>query len=380
MQPYTKEPMGLYVHVPFCRSKCLYCDFCSFPKPDPSLMEAYVDELIRRMEDPAALGHGRTVDTVYFGGGTPSLLPAPLVTRLTEAIHRCFQILPHAEITVECNPAGQVDWEAWVTGGVNRVSLGVQSMVDEELHRLGRRHRADDVRRTMEDVRRHGIHNISVDVMLGIPCQTADSLAYTLDSLLSLNPYHLSAYCLTIEDGTPFDRLKKEGRMTFPDEEETAARYEQVASTLAAHGWEHYEISNFAKDGHRSHHNSHTWQYREYLGLGVAAHSFLDGVRFGNSREIDAFLRGEDITDERSFPSRQEQISEYIMLGLRLADGIDERDFAKRFNVPLLDCLDAPISPFLKQGLLSYQNHHLALTEQGFLVSNSILSEILMWN
>ena len=370
-------PIGLYLHIPFCRSKCLYCDFCSFPKPDPALMEAYVDELCRRMA--AAEVGDRPVDTVYFGGGTPSLLPPHLVTRLTEAVYRRFRILPDAEITVECNPTGDVDWSAWVAGGVNRVSLGVQSMQDEELHLLGRRHRRDDVCRAVEEIRRVGIDNFNLDVMLGIPRQTSDSLADTLTQLLALEPTHLSAYCLAVEEGTPFDRLQKDGRITFPDEEFTAARYEQVAATLKECGWEHYEISNFAPPGYRSRHNTHTWQYREYLGLGVAAHSFLDGQRFGNSRDMDAFLRGECIEAERTRLTRQEQIGEYIMLGLRLAEGISEADFLARFGKPLLHCLAAPITPLVHHNLRTYQHGRLALTQQGWLVSNSVLSEIIPW-
>ena len=371
----SSEPIGLYLHIPFCRSKCVYCDFCSFPRPDEALMSAYVDELIRRMERAPA--RDREVDTVYFGGGTPSLLPPHLVRKLTEAIHANFRILPDAEITVECNPTGEIDWTPWVAGGINRVSMGVQSMQDVELHRLGRRHRAADVSRTVADVRRAGIRNVNLDVMLGIPEQTAASLEDTLEKMLALEPTHLSAYCLTVEDGTPLDRLLAEGRIAIPDEEQTLALYEQVCRTLASHGWEHYEISNFARDGFRSRHNTHTWQYREYLGLGVAAHSFLDGERFGNSRDMDAFLRGEDIVIERNRPTGDEMISEYVMLALRLSDGLCEQDFLLRFGKSINHALDAPLDPFIQQGLMTHKNGRIALTEQGFSVSNAILSDIL---
>lgn len=371
----SSEPIGLYLHIPFCRSKCVYCDFCSFPRPDEALMSAYVDELIRRMERAPA--RDREVDTVYFGGGTPTLLPPLLVRKLTEAIHANFRILPDAEITVECNPTGEIDWTPWVAGGINRVSMGVQSMQDAELHRLGRRHRAADVSRTVADVRRAGIRNVNLDVMLGIPEQTAASLEDTLEKMLALEPTHLSAYCLTVEEGTPLDRLLAEGRITIPDEEQTLALYEQVCRTLASHGWEHYEISNFAKAGYCSLHNTHTWQYREYLGLGVAAHSFLDGERFGNSRDMDAFLRGEDIVIERNRPTGDEMISEYVMLALRLSDGLCEQDFLLRFGKSIDEVLDAPLDPFIQQGLMTHKNGRVALTEQGFAVSNAILSDIL---
>ena len=241
MQSLNVAPIGLYLHIPFCRSKCVYCDFCSFPRPDEALMTAYVEELIRRMErDPAcAAARKRTVDTVYFGGGTPSLLPPHLACKLTEAVHSHFQILPNAEITVECNPFGDMDWSPWVSGGVNRVSMGVQSMQDEELRRLGRRHRAHDVTLAVAAARRAGIHNVNLDVMLGIPGQTADSLADTLDRMLALEPNHLSAYCLTVEEGTPLARLLAQGRVSVPDEDQTVSLYEQASRTLTAKGWEH---------------------------------------------------------------------------------------------------------------------------------------------
>ena len=372
----ARLPIGLYLHIPFCHSKCLYCDFCSFPRPDASLMEAYVAELIRRIG--TAPGRDRAVDTVYFGGGTPSLLSPHLAERLTTAIHQSFHVLPDAEITVECNPTHEIDWAPWTAGGVNRVSMGVQSMQEDELRRIGRRHRAEDVRRAVSDVRRAGVDNINLDIMLGIPSQTSASLSDTLDRMLALEPDHLSAYCLTVEEGTPLARLLAEGRTAVPDEDTTMGLYEQVSRTLCAAGFEHYEISNFAKAGRRSRHNTHTWQYREYLGLGVAAHSFLDGERFGNSRDLDAFLLGEDIVCERNRPTGAEQISEYIMLALRLSDGLDEAEFLARFGRSVDEALDSPIQPFLDKGLLTRSHGRLAMTKQGWAVSNTILSDILL--
>ena len=394
------QPIGLYLHIPFCRSKCPYCDFCSYPRPTAELMEAYTSELARRIreagktygetlsESVSHSGEGTTcrpvtLDTVYFGGGTPTLLPPSCVRELFAAIREAFEILPDAEITAEGNPAaaGREALSVWRACGVNRLSLGAQSAQADELKALGRLHRWEDVVQTVADARAVGIENINLDFMLGIPHQTPASLADTLSRALELDPAHLSAYTLMLEEGTPFHRRGRAGLGLPRDEEEAdeqaVSLWEQACATLRMAGYEHYEISNFAKTGCRSRHNLHTWQCRDYLGLGVAAHSCMSGVRFGQSRDLEGFLAGKDITEFTEVLSPADREAEFIMLALRLSDGIDEEEFFRRFGVDFWHKYGSVCIPYTEMGLMSRRDGTVRLTESGFPVSNAILAELL---
>ena len=382
------QPIGLYVHIPFCRSKCPYCDFCSLPRPSVELTEDYTRELSRRIRragnDYCREGEGRIpVDTVYFGGGTPSLLPPHCFEELMEAVRESFCVLPDAEITAEANPATLTAETAqvWATCGVNRVSLGAQSAQEPELKALGRLHRWCDVEETVGLLRAVGIDNINLDFMLGIPHQTPESLTDTLTRALALRPTHLSAYTLMLEEGTPFYRRGRSG-LGLPADEDTAdeeaiSLWEQACALLREAGYEHYEISNFARDGFRSRHNLHTWQCHDYLGLGVAAHSCMDGVRFGQSRDMDGFLAGKDITEFTEVLTKEDEVAEYIMLGLRLSDGIDEAEFFSRFGVDFWHTYGPLCIPFIERGMMARLDGRVRLTEVGFPVSNSILAELI---
>ena len=390
-----KAPIGLYLHIPFCRSKCPYCDFCSFPRPSREMMEAYAHELARRIreagDDYAEVLHtseGTTsapseVDTVYFGGGTPTLLPEGSIRELFDAIYAAFAVLPDAEITVEGNPAAasREALAVWRSCGVNRLSLGSQSAQPEELKALGRLHRWEDVEQTVSDARSLGIENVNLDFMLGIPHQTPETLADTLSRALALHPTHLSAYTLMLEEGTPFGRRGRAALGLPADEEEAddaaVSLWEQACGMLRRAGYEHYEISNFAREGFRSRHNLHTWQCRDYLGLGVAAHSCMDGVRFGNSRDVEAFLRGEDITEFTQVLTDEDREAEYVMLALRLSDGVDEGEFSTRFGHDFWHTYGDLCIPFMERGLMVRGGGRVSLTEAGFPVSNAILAELI---
>mgnify|MGYP002518657259 CR=1 FL=1 len=376
--------IGLYLHIPFCRSKCPYCDFCSFPHPTDDVMAVYTDELCRRIrvtgEKIAEDSRIGGIDTVYFGGGTPTLLPIDCVKQLMYAVQESFAVLPDAEVTVEGNPAAASAeaLAAWRAGGVNRLSLGAQSAQDAELRALGRLHRWGDVERTVADARAAGIDNINLDFMLGIPHQTPATLADTLERAGSLAPQHLSAYTLMLEEGTPYHRRGR-AALGLPADEDTADEqavtlWELASRTLAAAGYEHYEISNYAKAGYRSRHNLHTWQCHDYLGLGVAAHSCLYGERYAQSRDLAAFLRGEDITESRT-PADYE--TESIMLALRLSDGIDYAAFERRFGHSFTATYGDRVAPLVAAGYMQDDGTRVRLTEKGFLVSNAVIGEVI---
>lgn len=294
------DTLGIYLHIPFCLKKCLYCDFCSFPvEGDKDVREAYCRELCRRMRNARALCSDRTVDTVYIGGGTPTLLPADCFSMLFDTLRESFSLSPDCEISCECNPAtadgvllGHIR-----TLGVNRLSIGLQSMHANELAALGRLHSTADFLSVFSTARKVGFDNISVDLMYGIPEQSPESFSATLDAVCALSPEHVSAYGLKIEENTPF--FLRRNTLPLPDEDAEFSMYRLCTDKLAAAGYAKYEISNFAKPGRECRHNLRYWQEEEYLGFGVAAHSCFGGERFGNSRDLAAFLAGEDITAER---------------------------------------------------------------------------------
>ncbi len=368
------KSLGIYVHIPFCIQKCGYCDFCSFPSMSEGIKERYTDELCRRISGYASAASAFEADTVYFGGGTPSTLSVSCVERILNAIKKTFKVSDRAEITFECNP-GTVDgkyFSAIRSAGVNRISMGLQSALDSELSLLGRIHSRGDFEKCFWAARDAGFDNISADVMYGIPDQTMESFEETLRFLTALEPEHISAYGLMIEEGTSFEKRVSELRLA--DDDGQYDMYMLCGEYLAARGYEKYEISNFARRGKRSRHNTRYWLGEEYLGFGVAAHSYLDGRRLGNSRDIDAFLRGEDVTEEEYELSDRDKREEYVMLRLRLAEGISLDEYRNAFG---LELLDGRVEKWIRDGFMRLEDGRLSFTDKGFFVSNSILSELL---
>ena len=296
VQNIKRENVGIYIHVPFCLSKCHYCDFCSMSRADEDIKQRYVDALCREIKESAERVSGKLeADTVYFGGGTPSLLSAGQFEQILSEIDHSFIIADDAEITAEVNPK-TADVEKLSTMralGINRVSIGMQSADDKELRALGRIHSFEDFKRCFDDARAAGFDNISADLMYGIPEQTMESFRHSIEVLCHLSPEHISSYCLTVEEGTNFHRRRD--KLDFPDEDSVSDMYEEMSRLLAEHGYEKYEISNFSKKGRESRHNLKYWHCEDYLGFGPAAHSYFGGARFAHSRDIDAYLRGESI-------------------------------------------------------------------------------------
>ena len=339
-------------------------------------MNAYTSELIRRMKSFASEHTRYRADTVYFGGGTPTLLPTECFSGLMSTLRDRFTVDDSAEISVECNPAtiGREGLAELRAMGVNRLSIGLQSANENELRALGRLHSFGDFCRCYSYAREAGFDNISIDLMYGIPEQTVDSFENTLRQVISLSPEHISAYGLKIEDGTVFGKMRDS--LILPDEDEELAMYKLCRTMLEENGYARYEISNFSKAGRESRHNLRYWMLDDYIGFGVAAHSLIEGERFGNSRDIDAFLRGEDITAERTVISDGERVREYVMLGLRLGKGISPEEYRALSGSELYS--DMPnIRRFIDGGLLREKNGRIAFTDEGFFVSNAVISELI---
>lgn len=368
------QDLGIYIHIPFCVKKCLYCDFCSFSGTEDADKRAYTDELCRRLVAAAPRCRDRVVETVYFGGGTPTLLPIACFERLLGCLRAHYRLAPDCEITCECNPAtaDRAELAALRALGINRLSVGLQSVHDRELTLLGRVHGFDAFRALFADARSVGFDNISVDLMYGIPEQTVESFRESLTTLAALSPEHISAYGLKIEEGTPFAKAE---RLPLPDEDTEWEMYLLCTEVLSAHGYHKYEISNFAKDGRESRHNLRYWRRQDYLGFGVAAHSCFEGERFGNSRDLRGFLEGKDITDERVVLNDRDTFAESIMLGLRLTEGLDLEDFRRRFGKDFEEYYP-PVTDLIRRGFMTKHRNRLAFTDRGFFVSNAILSDL----
>lgn len=368
--------LGLYIHIPFCRTKCLYCDFCSVVSRDEQQREAYVGALLREIEARGTKDY--SVDTVYFGGGTPSLLSAEQIGRILGEIKESFNVSPDAEITLECNPMTVSDGDEYFKElralGVNRLSLGVQTAIDGELKLIGRRHSFEEAKATFFEARGAGFENISVDLMLGIPSQTLDSLRASANQVIKLAAEHISIYSLQLEEGTPLYRMRE--RYSLADDDTAADMYELVVKMMKDAGYRHYEISNFARGGRESKHNCKYWRLDEYLGLGLAAHSDFGGKRLENTRDMERYLGGEWL-EAASDISNSEREFEFLMLGFRTADGISKSEFLARFGVGFDEKYGEKMEKFKKMGYFCEKGDALALTESGFEVSNAILTEIL---
>lgn len=368
-------PIGLYIHVPFCGgTKCPYCDFYSVCYSDAAAT-AYAAAVRRNLRLYGERSGREAVDTVYFGGGTPVLLGEHL-TELLAAIREDFTLLPDAEITLEANPA-ECDVAILRTlreGGFNRVSFGVQSLWDEELRQLGRRHTAEEAVEAVRAASEAGFANISADLMIATPGQTMQSLERTLDGLLSLPVTHVSGYLLKVEEGTPFHRQRIWEQL--PDEDTQAEAYLRVVERLSRAGFRQYEISNFAKPGLECRHNLRYWRCEDYLGIGPAAHSLYGGKRFAVAPDLAAFMGASEqqvsVTDDAPL-----SFSERLMLALRLNEGVDLATLCGeegRDPAPLL----AKSRTMARGGLLTMEDARIALTPQGMLVSNEVITQLLV--
>ena len=380
-----RRELELYIHIPFCVKKCAYCDFLSGPASNQQI-EEYVQALIEEIRYYKEFAKNYEVSTVFWGGGTPSLLTGEQMKALMETLGQTFFIRQNAEITMEANP-GTVTVEkllACQKAGINRISFGLQSVNNEELKMLGRIHTYEEFLESYEAARKAGFQNINVDLISAIPKQTVSSWEQTLQTIISLQPEHISAYSLIVEEGTPFAKLYGEGcelEHLLPTEEDERRMYERTEELLREAGYHRYEISNYAKEGYECQHNLGYWERKEYLGLGLGASSLIEETRFHNTDEMEEYLRDASnpilLRREQEKLDRQEQMEEFVFLGLRKIRGIQEEKFAEMFGEDIWDCYGKNLERVIKEGLLEREEGVLRLTRKGIDVSNYVFYEIL---
>ena len=392
-----ESPISLYVHIPFCLSKCSYCDFNTYEGIE-GLMPSFVDALETEIKLWGQRLQRPSVSSIFFGGGTPSYLPADSICRLLEGLNSATRIEPTAEITLEANP-DDLNLEkvnAWLNAGFNRISIGVQSFDDFFLSALSRRHTADDATRAVAIARANGFSNINIDLMFGLPNQSLQVWERTLERAVELGIVHLSLYGLQIEPGTPLHRDVQNGTVSTPDDDLAAEMYEIAIDRLDQAGYEHYEISNWARPGYRSKHNLAYWLNRSYLGVGPGAHSSLMGKRFANMKsprgytlkmstaaltdETDtlAITKDEFAIDFVETTSLSMSMSETMMLGLRLSEGVSNADFETRFELPMDAVYGPEIDELTASGLIERRDGTIRLTRRGKLLGNEVFERFII--
>jgi len=371
-------PLELYVHIPFCVRKCQYCDFLSGPS-DEETKDRYIEALLKEIR-AAEHTEDYEIVSVFIGGGTPSALKAEAIASIMRTLQEQFFFCEDAEVTIEANP-GTVDLEKltiYRNVGINRLSLGLQSTDAEELKLLGRIHSYEEFLKSYEWAREAGFSNINIDLMFAIPGQTGEAWRQHLYQVAELNPEHISAYSLIIEEGTPF----AEQNLDLPDEDTEYQMYEDTAEILERYGYRQYEISNYAKQGYMCRHNAGYWQRREYLGFGLGASSLYGGMRFSNTHQMQEYLKEsrnpDQIRKDVTVLSRNERIEEFMFLGLRMTEGISEKKFEENFDVRLMDVYGDILQKYEETGFMEHIETKWRLTRKGIHVSNHILADFLL--
>lgn len=382
------KSLELYVHIPFCVRKCEYCDFLSAPAGADTQQE-YVRNLLLEIEQKGVRCTDYEVTTIFFGGGTPSILKAGWIADILDVIHRNFKVRKDAEITIECNP-GTLTFEKlsiYKSAGINRISVGLQSASDAELKELGRIHTYEDFLRSYDLIRKKGFSNVNIDLMAALPGQTLKSYEQTLRRVLALKPEHISAYSLIIEEGTPFyekyeadELLREKGEkpQMLPSEETERLMYERTKELLLEHGYERYEISNYARRGYACRHNIGYWRRENYLGFGLGSASLLENERFHNTTDLTDYLGGDYLAYEQEKLDKKSQMEEFMFLGLRMTEGISTECFRQTFGLPVELVYGPVLEQQIADRLLRKEDGRIFLTERGLDVSNYVMAQFLL--
>jgi oxygen-independent coproporphyrinogen-3 oxidase len=370
---------SLYLHIPFCKRKCAYCDFPSYAGRE-SLIPEYIDALKAELGYYSSLYDRPSVRTIFVGGGTPTLLPEENIAALFEAVRKDFDVPPDAEISVEANP-GTVTKEkmkALVGSGVNRISLGAQIFNDPILKKLGRIHLEHEITEAYELIRSAGIRNVNLDLMFALPEENLNDWQDSLAKAVKLKPEHISTYNLQVEEGTPFHAEKLEGNLRLPEEEDELKMYKLAIAFLKEHGYEHYEISNFARKGSECAHNIIYWTMQDYIGVGAGAHSFINNVRIENTPYLEKYL-SKDLAAVKTehANTKKESMQEMIFLGLRLLKGIHLNDFTNRFGIGMREIYKKELAELIDEKLLEMNGKYVRLTERGLFLANEVFRRFL---
>ena len=373
------KKIGAYIHIPFCKQKCYYCDFLSFANIEKYEIE-YVENLIKEINNFKEENKNIEFDTIYIGGGTPSYIDSKNIKQILKALVSEKDILKIDEITIEVNPGTFLKEKIleYKEMGINRLSIGLQSTNNKLLKQIGRIHTFEDFVKTYKTAREIGFDNINVDLMIGLPNQTFHDVKSELDDIINLKPNHISVYSLILEEGTILEQIVSKGKLKLPDEELERHMYWYVKDTLEHNGYKHYEISNFAKYGFESKHNLNCWEQKEYIGFGLGAHSYLDNVRFsniGNLREYIENCQNNNFENNKIIHEVQDKSikqKEYMLLGLRKIDGVNLQEFENIFSVNLLFLFKEELNHLSKDGLIRVDGNKIMLTDKGINLANIV--------
>ena len=374
-----KKELSLYIHIPFCKQKCFYCDFPSYASID-YLKRDYVEALCKEIEEKAIK---YKIKSIFIGGGTPSYLETEEISKILNSINK-LDLSEDIEFTMECNPGAlkEEKLRAMLNGGVNRISMGLQAVQNSLLKDIGRIHSFKQFEENFNLARQIGFKNINVDLMFGLPNQKVEEWKESLETIARMNPEHISAYSLIIEEGTAFYKLWERNKLILPSEEEEREMYVITKNILKNHGYHQYEISNYSKIGRECYHNKVYWKSDEYLGLGSASTSFIDGKRIKNIENvkdyIDKINSGEDVIDDIYVNTLEDNMEEFVFMGLRMIEGINVNEFNKRFGVTIEGIYKEVIDKNINKKLLVLENDRLRLTEKGIELSNSVMSDFIL--
>ena len=374
-----KSPLSIYVHIPFCVKKCSYCDFLSLAGTEEE-MEHYLTAVLREIEEAEESGLQYEVQTVYIGGGTPSRVPPHLIAEIMDSLRKKYTFAENAEISMEMNP-GTLKRDAlriYRECGINRLSIGCQSLNDEELRLLGRIHTVEDFKKTYHEVREAGFKNVSVDLMSSIPGQSAEKFRSSLEGILALKPEHISVYSLIVEPGTLFYSKYEKGELDLPSEESVTETDRMVRDLLSERGYKRYEISNYARDGYECRHNLVYWNRGDYRGFGPGAASLIGDHRFTNIRSYASYMEHPGKTREDDFVlSVRDAMEEFMFLGLRTCEGVSATDFYRNFGQDITDIFGKILEKQERDGYLIHKGERYSYTDEGLEVSNILMSEYL---
>ena len=377
-----RKELGIYVHIPFCKQKCYYCDFVSYANKNSCIKE-YIEAVQSEIKNYKLKEY--IVTTIYIGGGTPSYIKSEYIKKIIETIRSNFEIDKKCEITIEVNPGTvtKPKLQQYKQFGINRLSIGLQTTNNKLLKQIGRIHTYEEFVETYEDAKSVGFNNINVDLIIGIPNQTFEEIKREMEQILKLNPNHISVYSLIVEEGTPLEKIIQEGKYKLPDEELERKMYWYVKKYLEQNGYNHYEISNFAKTGKESKHNQNCWEQKEYIGVGAAAHTYLDNVRYSNIENVEKYIS--NIKDKKYLINRiiqekqnlEEKQKEYMLLGLRKINGVSIKEFKNKFGENPIYIFRKELEKLEKMKLIQIDGDEIKLTNKGIDLANIVWQEFV---